>query len=253
MVERQLPKLNIAGSSPVTRSILSKMPYKKTVFAFFLAVVVAGCAGAPVAKAPKVEESPPKAAGGVYHKVAKGETLWRIAKNYGVEIRSIVEANRLSDAEEIKAGQVIIIPKKPAGRTEEIPVLSAASFPHEGFIWPVKGNVITAYGEKKGTVPNKGIDINAKEGAVVEASRSGRVIFCEEKVRGFGKTVIIDHGDGMQTVYSHNSEILVKTGQDVRRSEAIAKVGSGGRGNSAYLHFEIRNKHKPQNPLHYLQ
>jgi murein DD-endopeptidase MepM/ murein hydrolase activator NlpD len=81
---------------------------------------------------------------------------------------------------------------------------------------------------------------------------SGRVIFSEDKVRGFGKTVIIDHGDGIQTVYSHNSEILVKIGEDVRQGKPVAKVGSGGRGNSPYLHFEIRKRHKPQNPFYYL-
>lgn len=229
------------------------MSYKKVVLAFFLAIVVAGCASAPVTRTPKVEELPPRTAEGVCHKVVKGETLWRIAKNYGVEIESIVKANRLSDVEEIKVGQVIIIPKKPARLPETSSGPAPASvYPHEEFIWPVKGCIMTAYGEKKGMTPSKGIDIQAKEGAAVSVSRSGRVIFCEEKVRGFGKTVIIDHGGGMQTVYSHNSEILVKTGQDVRQSEMIARVGSGGRGKSAYLHFEIRKNHKPQNPLHYL-
>ena len=96
------------------------------------------------------------------------------------------------------------------------------------------------------------IDIQARDGMVVAASRSGRVIFSEEKVKGFGKTVIIDHGDGIQTVYSHNSEILVKIGEDVKQAQPIAKVGSTGRGNSPYLHFEIRKRHKPQNPFYYL-
>jgi murein DD-endopeptidase MepM/ murein hydrolase activator NlpD len=223
------------------------MFYKKFVLAFFLAIFAAGCASTPATKPPKVENFPPRTAEGVYHKVAKGETLWRIAKDYDVGIENIAEANGLSDAKEIRVGQVLIIPNKSA----KLPVTSPGTvpaFPYEEFVWPVKGFMMTAFGGK-----NKGIDIRAKEGTAVAASKSGRVIFCEDKVRGFGKTVIIDHGDGMQTVYSHNSEILVKTGQDVRRSEAIARVGSGGRGKSAYLHFEIRKNHKPQNPVNYLQ
>ncbi|MFA5165368.1 MAG: LysM peptidoglycan-binding domain-containing M23 family metallopeptidase [Candidatus Omnitrophota bacterium] len=228
------------------------MSYKKAVPAFFLAVLVAGCASTPAVKPPKADNLPPKACEGVYHKVAKGETLWRISRNYGVELDSIVEANGLSDAAEINAGQVIIIPKKPARTPADAPRQAPVQAVHEEFIWPIKGRIIASFGERKGLTPNKGIDISAKEGSDVAASRSGRVIFCEEKVKGFGKTVIIDHGDGMQTVYSHNSEILVKTGQDVSRSQSIAKVGSGGRGSTAYLHFEIRKKHKPQNPVHYL-
>jgi len=228
------------------------MSYKKAVPAFFIAVLVAGCASAPAVKPPKADNLPPKACEGVYHKVAKGETLWRISKNYGVGLDSIVEANGLSDAAEINAGQVIIIPGKPAGKSGQAPRQAPVQSVHEEFAWPVKGRIIAKFGEKKGLIPNKGIDIGAKEGSDVAASRSGRVIFCEEKVKGFGKTVIIDHGDGMQTVYSHNSEILVRTGQDVRRSQSIAKVGSGGRDSAAYLHFEIRKKHKPQNPVHYL-
>lgn len=228
------------------------MSYKRAVPAFFLAVLVAGCASAPAVKPPKADNLPPKAREGVYHKVAKGETLWRISKNYGVELDSIVEANGLSDAAEINAGQVIVIPGRSVRLPNATPRQAQISSVHEEFIWPVKGRVIAKFGERKGLTPNKGIDIGAQEGSDVAASRSGRVIFCEEKVKGFGKTVIIDHGDGMQTVYSHNSEILVKTGQDVSRSQTIAKVGSSGRGSAAYLHFEIRKKHKPQNPVHYL-
>lgn len=216
---------------------------------FLLVFIVAGCAPLPVIKEPK-EVLPAPKRGGVYHKVAKGETLWRISRNYGVDIEAIVESNGLSDARLIKAGQQIFIPTgavRSAPKVEPSPVYSK-----EDFIWPVKGKVISYFGEKKDSTPNKGIDIQARDGMTVAASRSGRVIFSEDKVRGFGKTVIIDHGDGIQTVYSHNSEILARVGEDVRQAQPISKVGSTGRGNSPYLHFEIRKRHKPQNPFHYL-
>jgi murein DD-endopeptidase MepM/ murein hydrolase activator NlpD len=228
------------------------MSYKKAVSALFLALTVAGCASAPTVKSPRADNPPKKTCEGVYHTVTKGETLWRISKNYGVELDKVVEANGLSDAGEIKTGQVILIPKKPARPEAKKAEPPMAVFPHEEFAWPVQGRIVVKFGDRKGLTPSKGIDISAKEGSAVIASRSGRVIFCEEKVKGFGKTVIVDHGDGMQTVYSHNSEILVKTGQDVKRLQSIAKVGSGGRDSTAYLHFEIRKKHKPQNPVHYL-
>lgn len=225
------------------------MRHYKLLFIFVLILTMGGCAPLPVIKEPK-EVLPAPKMGGVYHKVAKGETLWRISRNYGVDIEAIVESNGLSDARLIKSGQRIFIPTvsaQPAPKVEPSPVHSK-----EDFIWPVKGKVISYFGEKKDSAPNKGIDIQARDGMIVVASRSGRVIFSEDKVKGFGKTVIIDHGDGIQTVYSHNSEILARVGEDVRQAQSIAKVGSTGRGNSPYLHFEIRKRHKPQNPFYYL-
>lgn len=225
------------------------MSYFRVLFITILILSLAGCAETPVIKPPK-EALPVHAKGGIYHRVVKGETLWRIAKNNGVDLETLVEANGLADAGNIKVGQDILIPAKPALPVSNITPITVYS--KEDFIWPVKGKVISSFGQKRGSTPNKGVDIQAREGTVVIASRSGRVIFSDDKVRGFGKTVILDHGDGIQTVYSHNSEILVRIGEDVRQAQPVAKVGSGGRGNSPYLHFEIRKRHKPQNPFYYL-
>ncbi|MFA5338777.1 MAG: LysM peptidoglycan-binding domain-containing M23 family metallopeptidase [Candidatus Omnitrophota bacterium] len=225
------------------------MSYFKVLFIAILILSLAGCAETPVIKPPK-GGLPVHAKGGTYHRVVKGETLWRIAKNNGVDLETLVEANGLADAGNIKVGQDILIPAKPAQPVSNITPIPVYS--KEDFIWPVKGKVISSFGQKRGSTPNKGVDIQAREGTVVIASRSGRVIFSDDKVRGFGKTVILDHGDGIQTVYSHNSEILVRIGEDVRQAQPVAKVGSGGRGNSPYLHFEIRKRHKPQNPFYYL-
>jgi len=214
------------------------------------ALTFAGCAPVPVVKVHKQVPVETKKAEGTYHKVIKGETLWRISKNYGVDIEKLAEANSLSDAESIKTGQLILIPGNVARPQPNVETPSV--YHKEDFIWPVKGRVISSFGEKTGLTSNKGINIQAQEGIFVVASRSGRVIFSDEKVKGFGKTVIIDHGDGIQTVYSHNSEILVKVGEEVKQAQSIAKVGSTGRGNCPYLHFEIRKKHKPQNPFYYL-
>lgn len=225
------------------------MRHYRSLFIFLVILTIAGCAPLPVIKEPMAVPPAPKR-GGLYHKVSKGETLWRISKDYGVDIETIVEANGLSDLRHIKVGQQIFIPTgavRPAPKIEPSPIHAK-----EDFIWPVKGKIISYFGEKRDSVPNKGIDIQARDGMTVSASGSGRVIFSEDKVRGFGKTIIIDHGDGLQTVYSHNSEILVRIGEDVRQAQPIARVGSTGRGASPYLHFEIRKRHKPQNPFYYL-
>ena len=233
------------------------MPYFRISVITVLVLALAGCAETPVIKQPKppapVAIHAPVNKVGAYHRVVKGETLWRIAKDNGVDLETLVEANGLTNAGNIKVGQDILIPRKPEQPGQPVTnVTPLTAYSKEDFIWPVKGRIFSSFGEKRGSTPNKGVDIQARVGTVVVASRSGRVIFSEDKVRGFGKTVIIDHGDGIQTVYSHNSEILVNIGEDVRQGRPVAKVGSGGRENFPYLHFEIRKKHKPQNPYYYM-
>jgi len=122
----------------------------------------------------------------------------------------------------------------------------------EPFIWPVNGNVAVSYGAATGKVVNKGIDIRAREGTAVKASRAGRVVYLDSHFRGFGKTLILDHGDGYQTVYAYNSDILVKIGDAVRRNDIIARVGRTGRAKEPMLHFEIRHDGKPENPYYFL-
>jgi lipoprotein NlpD len=78
------------------------------------------------------------------------------------------------------------------------------------------------------------------------------VVYRDSQLKGFGQTIIIDHGDGYQTVYSYNSAILVNVGDDVRQRDAIAKVGSSGRAKEPTLHFEIRRNGEPHNPEFYL-
>ena len=102
-------------------------------------------------------------------------------------------------------------------------------------------------------VKNKGVDIRAIEGSAVRASRAGKVVYCDSQLKGFGKTVILDHGNNYQTVYSYNRDILVKVGDVVEQNTVIAKVGRTGRAREPSLHFEIRRNGEPQNPIYYLR
>jgi murein DD-endopeptidase MepM/ murein hydrolase activator NlpD len=77
-------------------------------------------------------------------------------------------------------------------------------------------------------------------------------VFCDEWLKGFGKTVILDHGDNFQTVYAYNSAILVNIGDVVGQNTVIARVGRGGRAKEPSLHFEIRRSGESQNPFYYL-
>jgi len=187
---------------------------------------------------------------GIYHEVKKGESLWKISKIYDVRLKEIVRTNRLPDASKIEVGQLIFIPEACEDRATRASF--AKSLKIEGFIWPVNGTVISYFGSTKDMAKNKGIDIQAAEGATVLASRGGKVTFASDHMKGYGKTVIIDHLDGFETVYAHNSENLVTANRTVVQGEKIAKAGKTGRPNRPGLHFEIRKNHKPQNPFYYL-
>jgi lipoprotein NlpD len=183
------------------------------------------------------------------HTVKPGETLWSISKMYNVNLDSLAKANSITDARVIEKGQVLTIPtaaKAPSRPTSFKPAKTAS------FAWPVRGPVISRFGENTDGTVNKGMDIRAAHGQDVVAAKAGRVVYCDSYFKGFGQTVIVDHADGYQTVYSYNSDILVKVGDMVRQNEVIAKAGQSGRAQEPMLHFEIRCNGEPQDPIRYL-
>ncbi|MFA5145830.1 MAG: M23 family metallopeptidase [Candidatus Omnitrophota bacterium] len=116
------------------------------------------------------------------------------------------------------------------------------------FSWPIKGTIASSFGENVDHIKNKGLDILARAGSEVRAARAGKVVFKDDKFKGFGKTVIIDHGDGYQTVYAYNSQVLVNIGDPIAQNDVIAMVGTSGRAKVPCLHFEIRKNGEPQDP-----
>ncbi|MCX5702286.1 MAG: LysM peptidoglycan-binding domain-containing M23 family metallopeptidase [Candidatus Omnitrophica bacterium] len=210
-------------------------------FTFYLLTFL-GCATAPYVELPKPEGLP-----GTYHRVEAKETLWRISEMYRIELEELIKINHISDASQIEIGQLIFIPGEVKSQTPSVNPKQS-----EDFIWPAKGKVISSFGQASSNMINKGIHIETYKDAEVVASRTGRVIFYSPSFNVFGKTIIIDHGDGLSTVYARNSEVFVKIGDEVQRGVRIAKVGQAGRDKNSYLHFEIRKRHIPQNPYFYL-
>jgi len=98
---------------------------------------------------------------------------------------------------------------------------------------------------------HSGIDIGADYGDSVRAADGGVVIYADW-MSGYGKTVIIEHGNGISTLYGHNSELLVSEGQRVRKGEVVSRVGSTGNSTGPHLHFEVRQNGSPTSPLDYL-
>jgi lipoprotein NlpD len=181
---------------------------------------------------------------GAYHKVVKGQTLWRMARAYGVGVEDIIHANNIPNAAAIEVGQLIFIPGVKGAK--DIPERTPDENKEE-FAWPLKGKIIRYFGSAQSI--SRGLDIEANEGDTVKASREGKVVMLGY-LTGYGQTIMVDHGDGFISVYAQNRKFLVQLGDHVYKAEAIAETGRRGR--KSFCHFEIRKGGDAVNPLYYL-
>jgi murein DD-endopeptidase MepM/ murein hydrolase activator NlpD len=123
-------------------------------------------------------------------------------------------------------------------------------------IWPVDGRLQSGFGKRldpfsgEGSV-HRGVDISAAVGTPVHASADGIVVFAS-RMNGFGRVVVVDHGNGYQTYYAHLSQFAVVAGQEIRQGGVVGAVGLSGRTTAPHLHYEVRRFGTPQNPSHYL-
>lgn len=203
-----------------------------------ITVFLSGCATLPHAPTIKPEMAYP----GVYHRVERGENLWRISKMYDINLEEMVKVNRISDAASIEVGQLILIPH----RQSKSPKFTAVQ--EEDFIWPVSGKAVSVFGSTSQGTINRGLDIKPAQEADVYAARSGKVVFHTDDFQGYGKTIIIDHGDGYMSVYARNNRAFVNVGQVVQKGATIGQITQANN----YLHFEIRKGHTAVNPYFYL-
>jgi murein DD-endopeptidase MepM/ murein hydrolase activator NlpD len=123
-------------------------------------------------------------------------------------------------------------------------------------LWPVSGYIYSGFGAPRGKRKIHGaVDMVIGKGTPIAVTADGIVSVVtngEKQFRGYGKTVVVDHGEGVFTLYSHCDTILVKMGQRVKRGEFIATVGRTGRATTDHVHFEVRVAGKKQDPLKYL-
>ncbi len=124
-------------------------------------------------------------------------------------------------------------------------------------LWPVNGVVLSRFGDRQdpftseGTHMHTGVDLSARMGTPVHVAADG-VVMSAEYAGGYGKMVVIDHGNGIQTRYAHLSSFEVVPGEEVRRGQVIALSGNTGRVTAPHLHFEVRVGGSPVNPYPYL-
>ena len=199
--------------------------------------------------------------------LGEGQTLWSLARAHGVSVDAIVETNGLRDGNVVRAGRRLMIPGRTAvsspsrlttarvtarraGEAFTTAASTTAVRIARGFLWPARGQLTSRFGWRRWR-HHDGIDIATPYGSPVYAARPGRVVFAGWYY-AYGRAVIVDHGDGLQTLYGHASKLLVLTGQPVGQGQLIARVGTSGRSTGPHLHFEVRVNGRPVNPMRYM-
>jgi murein DD-endopeptidase MepM/ murein hydrolase activator NlpD len=118
--------------------------------------------------------------------------------------------------------------------------------------WPLPGRITAGFGQRGRHRHHAGVDIDGDTGEEVRAVAAGTVVASGSEGK-YGRTVVIDHGSGLTTLYAHASRLLVHEGDRVGQGEAIAEVGASGNAHGSHLHFEVRRNGRPVDPSPYLR
>jgi murein DD-endopeptidase MepM/ murein hydrolase activator NlpD len=204
---------------------------------------------------------------GTYHYVTEGNTLEQVAKFYGVEPQAILDW----PSNDLDPDNVVLEPNTylvvPGGHRElqswAVPTISrkdrvsgANNFGqcpggYSGavgsgfFVWPADNHFLSGY-DFSGV--HRGIDIKAPLGVPIYAADAGVIVYAGPNDYGYGNLVVIDHGNGWQSVYAHLSQWNVSCGQSVFQGNLIGLSGNTGRSSGAHLHFELRYNGAYVNP-----
>ncbi len=192
----------------------------------------------------------------IVYRVQSGDTLKKLARDFGVTVDTLQEVNRLWDPDELSVGQVLRIPyrgqaiQREAPESKESRPQAAASEARRvqlsdarryvgKLLWPVSaGEVTSAFGYRWLTF-HEGIDISGREGTPIYAAHDGTVVYSGQGLRGYGNLIVLK-ADGLLTVYAHNRRNLARRGERVRRGDKIAELGMSGKATGPHLHFETR-------------
>ena len=234
-----------------------------------------GCASAGNVQITEFSQPPSERI--ITHRVAPGETLYAIAWRYNMDARHLANRNGLSAPYRIYSGQMLALDLRerdrntrwvarnqtasterraePAGFSDKKAVpaqrrqtTSASDMWH----WPVDGELLTEVNHRESRKQGfRGLNIAGYKGQPVLAARDGVVVYSGSGLKTLGNLLIVKHDEDYLSAYAHNSRLLVARGDKVDVGQKIAELGSSGT-NRNYLHFEIRYRGKPLDPLNLL-
>lgn len=224
-----------------------------------------------------------QASGPATHTIAAGDTLWDVARSAGVSVAALAAANGVSERSILRLGRVLRIPARGtvpaltaaraagpgahagapegAGVTAAAPAAVTRTSPAPAarrlaLRWPSAGIITSRFGWRISPIFGRrefhtGMDIATRYGSPVVAARSGIVRFVGW-MSGYGRLVVLDHGGGIETSYSHLSAALVNPGERVAAGQVIGRIGNTGWSTGPHLFFEVRRNGVPVDPARYL-
>jgi lipoprotein NlpD len=188
--------------------------------------------------------------------VRRGDTLYSIAKRYGLDYRDVARWNGIGRDYRIYVGQKLwLSPRGARSRTagaataEKAPPAPAAkpTGPPVLWQWPTEGTVTRTQRPNGG----QGLTIEGRLHQSIRAAGPGRVVYTGSGLLGYGQLIIIKHNDTYLSAYAHTASLLVKEGDTVSGGQPVATMGTGTQGRPM-LYFEIREHGKPVDPLLFL-
>jgi murein DD-endopeptidase MepM/ murein hydrolase activator NlpD len=195
--------------------------------------------------------------------VKAGETPAQIAQEAGIPLEDLLEINGLRRGQPLKPGRLIFILGATSATVPAEAISAAPAQPGEPAVeaeaaskaplrWPLAKPMLTSLFGKRWGRDHEGIDMKAPTGTPVLAAADGEVVYAGDRVRGYGNMVVLQHAGDLLTVYAHNSLLLVHVGDRVTAGHEICRVGDTGHSTAPHLHFEVRRKQEPQDPLQFL-
>lgn len=204
-----------------------------------------------------------------YHLVRRGDTVSQIAERYRLNYRQIGAMNNLDSKYTIYSGQWLKLwqgnqpannntynansnqtatPRptyNPSPTSTPAPVYQTTANSTSGYGYPTQNQVVRNFDAQSG---NMGMWFAGKEGDPVVASQSGTVLYSGNGLAEYGNLIMIRHSDNYITAYAHNSQLLVKEGEQVQSGQRIASMGSSGQTNQVGLEFQVRLNGNPIDP-----
>jgi lipoprotein NlpD len=246
-----------------------------------LALSLAGCTAswrAPVETRGHKPPPPRTLVNSSEYRVQRGDTLYGIAWQRGVDYRLLAAWNGIRPPYRIYAGQTLRLkppppvrrpppapptskarprpspttkpaPKPPSKPPAPTPPPAATQQQQLAWRWPAAGRVVSGFDAADPL--RKGIKIGGRIGQTIAAAESGRVVYSGSGLIGYGRLIIVKHNDKYLSAYGHNNAILVKEGDRVTKGQKIAEMGTANNGDPL-LHFEIRRDGKPVDPVRLL-
>ncbi len=194
---------------------------------------------------------------GIIHKVKKGDSIEAISKLYDVPSQAIADFNYLTDISALSVGSELVIPdakipqavaQTPTSGTSYSQIQFETGFKKGWCIWPTTSRIVT----QGFSWYHSGLDVATSWFSAMPpifACSGGKVVKAGWDPTGYGIMVMIDHGNGVATLYGHMSKLYVSYGDYVKQGQQIGVMGSTGRSTGPHLHFEVRKNSIRQNPL----